>query len=158
MRVSAARAWAVIIGLALAWAAAGPWLAHQRAVVGWLARAGAVADFAAPALFIVTYTILGLTGPSKWWRDPIGMTLVLFAGAAVAQSAVLAWVFIFGHGALAGPALVWAYLGGLIGAPLIILWRTWMWISISRQGRQASHDDPRPRGGRGRARDQGERQ
>lgn len=124
--------WAVVATLVCGWAAAGPFLAYNGTAVTELARTGAIAAAVAPMSFLSVYTILGLKGAAKWWRDDIGTTLGLFAVAGIIQSGVLAFVFIFRGGLLNTAPLVWTYEGGLLGGSLIIFWRTWIWIRVAR--------------------------
>ena len=91
------------------------------------------------ALFILTYTALGFLGAAKWWRTDFGNRLVLFPYAIFVATATLAWAQLFHHGLLNTPLASWIYLGGIVQAPVVLLWGIPLWVRAFRDGN--GHDD-----------------
>lgn len=131
-------AWITGTVLLAAYVAAGFAWSSDGAVLTGMSQWVFVGDSISPALFIVVYTLIGLsrTGwKGRWWKNDIGVTLVWAKAAIIAESGVLAWTFLFHHGQLTGPLAAWIFLGGPIAASLIILWRTLIFIRIWHEGR-----------------------
>lgn len=135
-------AWVVAAILLAAYVVLGFWGSANAGVVGPMAKWGIVAACISPILFIVVYTVIGLTRTGKkgrWWGNDLGVTLVWAEIAILAQSGPLAWAFLLHHGQLTGPLAAWIYLGGLIASPLIIAWRAVVFIRIWLEGRRQHH-------------------
>lgn len=139
----AGAAWIIGAVLLAAYVAAGFAWSSNGAVLTGMSKWVFVADSISPALFIVVYTLIGFSHSGRagrWWKNDIGVTLVWAKAAIIAESAVLAWTFLFHGGQLTGPLAAWIFLGGPIAASLIILWRTFIFVRIWREGR--SRPDP----------------
>jgi hypothetical protein len=87
----------------------------------------------AAALFVAVYTVIGLKGAARWWKNDIGLTLVLkdVAIAFAVLPPILSIFFQFGR--LTSDIAAWIDIGALGAASLIIFWRTWIWVRIARQ-------------------------
>ena len=102
--------WAVLGTVVAGFAALGPFYA-AKAPDNLLFDIATIGTFCAAALVIIVYTILGLVGPAKWWRNDVGTVVVMGAAAMMPLSGVLAWVVIFNHGLLTAAGLVWTEIG-----------------------------------------------
>lgn len=137
------RTWASLAVLGAAYGTCGFWLSGNGTVEEWLYRAGLTAATFAPLLFTGTYTVLGLRGPAKWWRNPIGTALVQAALTLVPIAGPLAYVFWFMNGMLTSSWLAWVEVSGPVVSALAWLRLCVLWLILHRA-------DQLPRNGNGR--------
>jgi hypothetical protein len=105
-------------------------LRDNGAVEEWLYRVGLTAATVIPVLFAGIYTYFGLTGPAKWWRNPIGTSLVIAALTLVPIAGPLAWVFWVDNGVLTSSWLAWVEVAGPVVSALawLRLCGLWLWL------------------------------
>jgi hypothetical protein len=126
-------AWVIAAVLVAAWVVAGITWDSSESVVHNLTDVSLVAAVLCPAAFIVIYTVMGLTGSAKWWRNDIGTNIVWMQLAEVMTLGILAYSVVFHSGQLLSPALVWAYIGGLLAGAVITVWRSVIWLRAYRK-------------------------
>lgn len=123
--------WLIAAAVVAAYVVAGFWFNHS-APANLMYDIGTVGTCVAAVLFIAVYTILGLRGPAKWWRNDVGTCLVLAVGSMLPHMGPLAWAVIFNHGMLIAPWPVWIELGGTFLSGLMILAMALLWLSSPR--------------------------
>jgi hypothetical protein len=126
------RAWIIILASSAVYMALEPLAAANAklAVMKWLGYFAIYGEPVTALIFISVWTWLGLHGPSKWWNTDIGTTLMVFAIAVFCRSAEVAWATAFTHGSISSPFQAWVYIGTLLLAMSMMLWRTWIWLYI----------------------------
>lgn len=131
----ARRAWAWAAVLAGVYAGCGYWLSGNGTVEEWLYRIGLLAATVAPLLFAGIYTVYGLRGAAKWWRNPIGTALVQAALTLVPIAGPLAWVFWFQGGMLTATWLAWLEVSGPVVSALAWLRLCVLWVRLRQAGK-----------------------
>lgn len=71
-----------------------------------------LAAWGAAFLFIVVYTVAGMLGPAKWWRNNIGTFLVLAAVSVLTVVGPTAYAVLFNHGVIDTWWLAWSWVAG----------------------------------------------
>jgi hypothetical protein len=132
---SVRRAWIVILILVAVFIALGPVLDSKSSLVVLLYKIGIISLPSSAFLFILVYTILGFRGRAKWWMNDIGMSIVMPYFALVTSNCVLAWTELFHRGLLDTPLPVWIDISSLYGATLLLGWRSYVWLKVSREER-----------------------
>jgi hypothetical protein len=120
--------WAVLAVMVAAWVVLGFTLPGQAVNLNDVYDVAALAAFGAALLFIVVYTIAGLTGPAKWWRNNIGTYLVLAAGSVLFIVGPVAFAVLFHHGLLDTWWWAWAYTGGHFLTAVMWALLGWLWL------------------------------
>ena len=103
--------WAILGAGAAAWLMLGFTL-PQTINMNDVFNGVALATFFAALAFIIVYTVAGLVGPAKWWRNNIGTYLVLAAASVLAIVGPVTYAVLFHHGVIDTWWLAWAYVGG----------------------------------------------
>jgi hypothetical protein len=129
------RTWAWLAALAGVYLGCGFWLKGNGTVEEWMYRLGLTAATIAPLLFAGVYTALGLAGPAKWWRNPIGTALVQAALSLVPIAGPLAWVFWVDNGILTSSWLAWIEVSGPVVSAVAWLRLCVLWLYLNRAGR-----------------------
>ena len=119
--------WAALGTAALAWLAVGLTVPQDDVNLNDVFNGVALAAFFAALLFIVVYTVQGLMGPAKWWRNNIGTYLILAAASVMAIIGPTAYAVLFHDGSIDTFWLGWAYIGGhflaaIMWAALALVW------------------------------------
>ncbi|HEY7432003.1 MAG TPA: hypothetical protein VH641_14875 [Streptosporangiaceae bacterium] len=129
--------WAALAAAAAGWVVAGIcW--GGRADGNLLYNIAAITACAAALLFIGVYTVLGVTGPAKWWRNDLGSLLVLAVASQLPMTGTITWAVLFHGGLVNTLPLAWALIGGTWASALVILALTAVWLRINL----ASRKDP----------------
>lgn len=131
------RAWAWLGAAVGVYIGCGYWLSGNGTVEEWLYRTGLTAATVAPLLFAGIYTVLGLRGAAKWWRNPIGTALVQAALTLVPIAGPLAWVFWADNGMLTSSWLAWVEVSGPVVSALAWLRLCALWLYLGHAGRLA---------------------
>lgn len=119
--------WAILAAGAVAWVILGFTL-PQTINLNDVFNVAALCCFFAALLFIVVYTVAGLAGPAKWWRNNIGTYLVLAAGSVLAIVGPVAFAVLFHHGMIDTWWWAWSWVGGhFLGATMWAL-LGWLWV------------------------------
>ena len=119
--------WAGLAAFAVAWAVAG--FALPVSTDGNLLFAVAsVAAFFASFGFVLTYTVAGLRGPAKWWRNDVGTFLVLAVAAQLAVVGVPAFAVMFHHGMINTRWWAWAWIGGVFMSAVMVAGLSWLYL------------------------------
>lgn len=119
--------WLIAAAVIGAYVAAG-WLWAAEADGNLLYNIAAIGSCAAAVMFVAVYTVLGLTGPAKWWRNTFGSALVIAVGSQIPTSGVIAYAVLFHGGLVNTVPLAWALIGGTYLTGLMILALSWMWL------------------------------
>jgi hypothetical protein len=130
------RTWAWLAVCVGAWLGCGFWLKSNGTVEAWTYRTGLTVAAAAPVLFVAIYTVLGLTGAAKWWRNNLGTALVQAALTLVPITAPLALVLWVDNGSLS-TWLAWIEVSGPVLSALAWLRLCVLWLRLHRAGRLA---------------------
>ena len=80
MRTISWRFWAIFAALTALYILAG-FMYGKTAPDNLLFDIASVGAFGAALAFVAVYTILGLRGPAKWWRNDVGTFLVVATGS-----------------------------------------------------------------------------
>jgi len=135
MRELGLRFWLAFTILTTLFAAATyPLITHVAGMADDLFEIGVWTGVGARVLFIAIYTILGLRGSSKWWKYNIGTIVVLLEVSALPYLAALGVAVSFNNGQLTTPLLVWIEIAGMLGSSLLVLWLSYIWLQVSREG------------------------
>lgn len=129
------RTWAWLAACIGAYAGGGYWLSGNGTVEEWLYRIGLTAAAVAPVLFTIIYTVFGLRGSAKWWRNSIGTALVQAALTLVPIAGPLAYVFWFMGGNLHSSWLAWLEVSGPVVSALAWLRLCVLWLRLHAAGR-----------------------
>jgi hypothetical protein len=113
--------------------------------LGWLPAWIQVAAASCPALFVVLYTVLGLTGGAKWWKTDVGTNFVWLELAVFTTAGSIAWAVLFNHGLINTPLRAWIYLGGSLAGAIIITWRSVIFLRAEMWRRREPHGDAHDR-------------
>lgn len=125
--------WAILGAGFAAWLVLGLTL-PQSVNLNDVFNVAAVATFLAAALFIVVWTVAGLTGPRKWWTNNVGTYLVLAAASVLCIVGPIAYAVAFHHGVLNTWWLAWCYVGGHFLAAAVWALLGWLWVRQSVNG------------------------
>jgi hypothetical protein len=138
--------WAWLALFAGAYVGLGFWLRNDDAVEAWTYRLGLTAAAIVPVLFAVIYTVLGLRGSAKWWRNSIGTALVQAALTLVPIAGPLAWVFWADNGILHSSWLAWIEVSGPVVSALAWLRLCVIWLRVHHMmvPDPEEHDDASP--------------
>jgi len=128
------RFWAALAALLAIYTGAGFALAHNGRFDGDFYTTGLCVAFAAPVLFVATYTAMG----KKWWRNDLGTNLVMLGLAAEPENFGLAWTFLFNHGMLTTTWLAWITIGGPWWTGMVLLWRFAILLRVNRDERNGN--------------------
>ena len=121
------RFWVAAAMLAAAYTVAGfAW--GKTAPLNDLYDVAGVGTFCAAVLFITVYTVQGLRGPAKWWRNDIGTSLVIAKVGIAAITGPIAFAVIWNHGLINTQWWAWAEIGGTYMCGLAVLWLSWLWL------------------------------
>lgn len=131
------RTWAWLAALAGVYVGCGFWLSGNGMVEAWIYRIGLTAATIAPLLFTGIYTVLGLRGAAKWWRNSLGTALVQAALTLIPVTAPLAWVFWFQGGMLHSTWLAWAAVSGPAVSALAWIRFCVLWLVLHHTGELA---------------------
>ena len=104
--------WAALGAAAVVWLVLGLTVPQQDINLNDVFNGVALAAFFSALAFCVVYTVAGLLGPAKWWRNNIGTYLVLAAASVMAIVGPVAYAVLFHHGVIDTFWLGWAYVGG----------------------------------------------
>lgn len=119
------------------------WASFAAAVAGWLIlgftlpyntsmndvfNGCATAAFGAALLFIVVYTVAGLRGPAKWWRNNVGTYLVFAAVSVLLIVGPIAFAVLFHHGQLNTWWWAWTWVGGHFLAAVMWFLLALLWL------------------------------
>jgi hypothetical protein len=96
-----------------------------------------VGTFCAAVLFIAVYTVLGLRGPAKWWRNDTGSSLVIAVGGIACITGPIAFAVLFNHGMINTQWWAWAEIGGTYMCGLAVLWLSFLWLRDRNGGGKA---------------------
>ena len=129
--------WAILGAGAAVWLVLGFCLPEQSTNLNDVFNVAALATFAAALLFIVVYTVAGLTGPAKWWRNNVGTYLVLAAASVMAIVGPTAYAVLFHGGVIDTWWLAWAYVGGHFLAATMWALLGWLWVRNAGNGHAA---------------------
>lgn len=88
----------------------------------------AVAAFFACVAFTGVYTIAGLRGPAKWWRNDLATYLVLAVASLAGVVGVPAFAVLFNGGLINTRWWAWAWIGTTAAAALMIGGLTWIYL------------------------------
>lgn len=88
-----------------------------------------VAAFAALAQWIAVYTWL-----QPWWRSWIGRSLVGLAAASMVTPALFILSLFFNLSRATSQVLAWAEVAVLIVITIGMVWRSVIWVQVSRDG------------------------
>jgi hypothetical protein len=127
----AGKAWVVAGVLTAAWVLLG-FQFDTSSALSWLPKVVFTLSTLAPLLFLILYTILGLTGSAKWWTNDVGTNVAWLMVALIIEHGLICWAVVFNHGALHSPALAWAYVGSQLASALIVIWRGVIWTRAAR--------------------------
>lgn len=119
--------WVVLAAVVAAYAITGLFLG-KHANDNLLYNIGALATCVTAVLFIVIYTILGLRGPAKWWRNLTGTSIVIAVASLIASYGEIAWAVLFHHGLVDTPAEAWILIGGVYLSFIGVLGLSWLWL------------------------------
>ena len=120
------------------WIGTGFWLANDGVTETYLYRYGLTVAALAPVVFVLVYTVIGLTGKiaAAWWRSTIGTALVVAALTLVPVTGPLAWVFWFDNGILHQSWLAWLEVSGPCVSALAWLGLAALWLRIAVRAEQ----------------------
>lgn len=125
------RAWLAVLAALLAYGVTGIFCYHDVRLSVWLDKGATIALAFACVLFVAVYTVLGLRGRAKWWRNDIGMTLVIKTLCLAVALVPLIIAEFFTLSLLADEIAVWVITGALGTAAFMIFWRSWIWLRIA---------------------------
>ena len=135
------RTWTPIAVILGAYLGLGFGLSNDGKLESLLYRYGLLGASVIPALFAVTYTILGFRGAAKWWTNTLGTGLVLASLTLVPITWPLAWVFWFDGGSLRQSWLAWVEVSGPVLSALAWLALCFIFLRTHRDGNGRSEDD-----------------
>lgn len=107
----------------------------------WLYRVGLTGTTLVAIVFILGYTLYGLTvrGAARWWKTDLGTSLVVVTAAFLPSFGALAYVFDFKNGMLLPGFLAWVALSGPLIEALALTWRSYVWLRALEQMRQGKN-------------------
>ena len=120
--------WAGLATLIGAWLIAGAIVPNTDFPANDMFNVAALWAFFAVLAFIAVYTVQGLLGPAKWWRNNIGTYLVLAAGSVLAIIAPTAFAVLFHHGQIDTHWWAWLWIGGHFLAAVMWTALAGLWI------------------------------
>jgi hypothetical protein len=132
--------WVVMAGGGVTWLLLGFNLPQQPANLNDILDVAMLCALGATLLFILIYTIAGLTGPAKWWRNDVGTYLVLAITANLGLVVPVAFAVLFNHGHIDTWWWGWVWAGGFFLSATTLLFLSWLWLR-NLPGRNSEKDD-----------------
>jgi hypothetical protein len=133
--------WTALAVLIAAYALAG--LLFSKHINGnLLYNIGALGTCITAILFVTIYTVMGLRGPAKWWRNLTGTSIVIAVASLIASYGEIAWAVVFHKGLVDTPAEAWILIGGTYLSFIGVLGLSWLWL-----GYRHTHFDEKPPSG-----------
>lgn len=95
-----------------------------------------VNDAAWLALFFAPLAVLAVTtATQRWWRNDVGVNLILSIAGLMPMAGIFCWVFFRDHGSITTSAMAWAFIGTPLWTAGWLLFRAFIYLRIGRDKR-----------------------
>jgi hypothetical protein len=121
------RLWAIFAALGVIYVGAG-FIYGATAPLNVLFDIASVAAFSASLLFVAVYTVRGLRGTGKWWRNTVGTFLVMATGSQMAVAGIPAFAVIFNDGLINTQWWGWCWIGAYFLSGAMVLAMAVLWL------------------------------